>query len=167
MYSDYDNAYLSHCLNKLRNLEMTILRLNENNIDELLDFCEGKLPLTKEVALDICMGVCPVNPCTQVYGAFHTENGKNELVAIMTATYSIVFPHSDGTRMVHISGAYTKDNFRHQGYASTLLKAIEEDARDYFNADYICCDSTANNLYKANGFQEAPSNETRLWKQLS
>jgi predicted GNAT family acetyltransferase len=85
----------------------------------------------------------------------------------MTATYSIVFPHRDGTRMVHISWAYTKDNFRNQGYASTLLKVIERDARDYFHADYICCDSTANNLYKKNGFQEAPTDETRLWKQLS
>ena len=100
------------------------------------------------------------------FGAFCNENGKSELVSIMTATYSIVFPHRDGTRMVHVSGAYTKDNFRHQGYASTLLKAIERDARDYFHADYICCDSTANRLYKKNGFQEAPTDETRLWKQL-
>jgi len=146
---------------------MINLRLDENNIDELLDFCKGKLPLTKEVAHDICMGVHPFNPCTQVYGVFYNENRKSKLVAIMTATYSIVFPHRDGTRMAHVSGAYTRDNFRHQGYASTLLKAIEKDARDYFHADYICCDSTANKLYKANGFQEAPDDETRLWKQLS
>ena len=144
---------------------MIILRLDENNIEELLDFCKGKYLLTKEVARNICIGTHPVNPCTQVYGAFFNENGKNELVAIMTATYSIVFPHRDGTRIVQISGAYTKDIFRHQGYASALLRAIERDARDYFYADYICCDSTVNNLYKKNGFQEA--HETRLWKQLA
>ena len=146
---------------------MINLRLDESNMEELLGFCEGKFPLTKEVAHNICIGTHPVNPCTQVYGAFCNENGKSELVAIMTATYSIVFPHKDGTRMVHISGAYTKDNFRHQGYASTLLRAIERDARDCFHADYICCDSTVNSLYKKNGFQEAPTDETRLWKQLA
>lgn len=142
---------------------MINLRLDENNIDELLKFVDGKYPLTKELAHSICIGTNPVNPCTQVYGVYE----KNELVSIMTATYCIVFPHKDGTRIVHISGAYTKDNFRHRGYASTLLKAIEKDARDYFHADYICCDSTANELYKKNGFQEAPVNESRLWKQLS
>lgn len=145
---------------------MLNLRLDENNIDELLDFCKEKYPLTKEVAHNICIGTHPVNPCTQVYGAFCNENGKSELVAIMTATYSLVFPHEDGTRIVHVSGAYTKDNFRHQGYASDLLKTIERDARDYFHADYICCDSIANDLYKKNGFQE-PTEETRLWKPLA
>ena len=147
-------------------LKVINLRLNENNIDELLDFCKGKYPLTKKVAYNICLGTHPVNPCTQVYGAFCNENGKSKLVAIMTATYSIVFPHEDGTRIVHISGAYTKDNFRNRGYASDLLKAIERDARDYFHADYMCCDSIANDLYKKNGFKE-PDVETRLWKQLS
>ncbi len=146
---------------------MINLRLDENNIEELLDFCKGKCPLTKEVARNICIGTHPVNPRTQVYGAFCNGNGKSELVAIMTATYSIVFPHRDGARMVQVSGAYTKDNFRHQGYASTLLRAIERDARDCFHADYICCDSTANNLYKKNGFQETPTYETRLWKHLA
>lgn len=143
---------------------MIILRLDENNINELLDFCKGKYPLTKEVAKDICIGTNPVKPCTQVYGAFFNENEKNELVAIMTATYSIVFPHKDGTRIVHISGAYTKDNFRHKGYASALLETIERDAKTYFHADYICCDSVADNLYEKNGFIE--SSATRLWKQL-
>ena len=146
---------------------MINLRLDENNIDELLDFCKGKYPLTREVAHNICIGTHPVNPCTQVYGAFCNENEKSELVAILTATYCIVFPHKDGTRMVHISGAYTKENFRHQGYASALLRAVEKDARDYFHADYICGDSTANQVYFKNGFQKAPAEETRIWKQLA
>lgn len=146
---------------------MINLRLDENNVDELLDFVKDKYPLTKEVAYNICIGTQPVYPCTQVYGAFCNEDDKSELVAIMTATYCIVFPHKDGTRMVHLSGAYTKDNFRHQGYASALLKAIERDAREYFRADYICCDSKANQLFEKNGFQEAPSDETRVWKRLS
>jgi GNAT superfamily N-acetyltransferase len=143
---------------------MLYVRLDETNINELLDFCEGKYPLTREVACDICIGAHPVSPCTQVYGAFCNENGESELVAIMTATYCIVFPHRDGTRIVHVSGAYTKDNFRHRGYASALLETIERDARTYFHADYICCDSVADSLYEKHGLQKA--SETRLWKQL-
>ena len=146
---------------------MINLRLDENNIDELLELVKDKYPLTEELARSICIGAHPINPCTQVYGAFSNENGKSELVSIMSATYCIVFPHRDGTRIVHISGVYTKDNFRHPGHASTLLKAIEEDAKTYFQADYICCDSTVDELYKKNGFQEAPADESRLWKPLS
>ncbi len=145
---------------------MINLRLDKNNINELLNFTNGIYPLTNDIAEQICWGTHPIAPCTQVYGAFHNENGKSELASIMTATYCIVFPHKDGTRMVHISGAYTKDEFRHQGYASALLKAIERDAKDYFYADYICCDSTANELYKRHGFSIAPDKETRLWKQI-
>jgi len=145
---------------------MINFRLDENNIDELLEFVDGKYPLTEEIAHSICIGSHPVNPCTQVYGAFSNENGKSELISIMTATYCIVFPHEDGTRMVHISGAYTKDNFRHQGYASILLNAIEKDARKYFHADYMCCDSTVNELYERHGFEKAPVGEFRLWKRL-
>lgn len=137
-------------------------RLNKDNIELLLNFTDGIYPLTREIANNICIGTDPVSTCTQVYGIINKET--NELVSIMTATYMIVFPHEDGTRVVHISGAYTKDNYRHQGHASTLLKAIENDAKNYFRADYLCCDSKANKLYESNGF--SVSTETRLWKQL-
>lgn len=146
---------------------MINFRLCDYNIDALLEFVNGKFPLTEEVARSICVGIHPVVPCTQVYGAFFNENGKSELVSIMTATYCLVFPHKDGTRMVHISGAYTKDKFRHQGYASALLRAIEKDATDFFHADYLCCDSTVNELYEKHGFTTAPDGETRLWKRLT
>ena len=145
---------------------MKNLRLDENNINTLLDFTREIFPLTKEVANIICIGTDPIDPCTQVYGVFCDKNEENELVSIMTATYSLVFPHEDGTRVVHISGAYTKEKYRNRGYASILLKAIEKDAKDYFHADYLCCDSTANELYEKNGFITAPIGETRLWKQI-
>ncbi len=138
---------------------MINFRLDENSVDDLISMTG----INKELAKSICSGENPVSPCTQVYGCYE----HNELVAIMTATYSIVFPHEDGTRMVHISGARTKLEHRNKGFATTLLRAIERDAIEGFHADYLCCDSTANELYKKNGFQEAPSNESRLWKQLS
>ena len=146
---------------------MKNFRLDENNISELLAFVDGIYPLTEEIARKICVGTDPACPCTQVYGAFDNKGEHSVLASIMTATYSVVFPHKDGSRIVHLSGAYTKDDFRHQGYASILLNAIEKDARYYFYADYICCDSTANELYLKNGFKVAPAEETRLWKQLT
>ncbi len=142
---------------------MINFRLDENSISDLLNFVGDKYPITKDLATKICKGVHPTHACTQVYGCYHYEMG---LVAIMTATYSIVFPHNDGTRMVHISGAYTKENMRGRGYASMLLKAIERDAQDYFHADYLCCDSTVNDLYIQNGFIAAPFCETRMWKRI-
>ena len=30
---------------------------------------------------------------------------------------------------------------------TNLLKAIEKDAKNFFNADFMCCDSIENNLY--------------------
>jgi Acetyltransferase (GNAT) family. len=53
---------------------------------------------------------------------------------------------------------------RHKGLATTLLEAIESDARDYFHADYLCCDSIADKFYKKNGYRLAQ--ESRLWKKI-
>ncbi len=143
---------------------MINLRLDDNSVNDLMKLVKGKYPLTEETAKEICKGIHPTQTCTQVYGCYH--NGK-DLVAIMTATYSVVFPHKDGTRMVHISGAYTREDMRGRGYATTLLKAIERDAKECFHADYLCCDSTANELYTKNGFVATPNDETRLWKQIA
>lgn len=137
-----------------------IERLTESSIEVLFNLIQEKYPLTNEIAKEICTGNLPTKPCTQVYGCFR----DTKLVAIMTATYYIVFPHEDGTRIVYISGAYTKESERHKRYATMLLNAIEEDAVNYFNADYICCDSQADELYLHNDFKL--SNCTRLWKQL-
>ena len=84
----------------------------------------------------------------------------------MTATYAIVFTHSDGARVVQIGGAYTREDERHKNHASTLLSAIEKDAKRFFRADYLCYDSTADDLYTKAGFLMAPDGESRLWKPL-
>ena len=143
---------------------MINLRLDENSIDDLLNLVKDKYPLTEDIAKDICKGTNPVDACTQVYGCY---NVGVELVAIMTATYFTVFPHEDGTRVVHISGAYTREDMRGNDLASILIQAIEDDARKYFHADYLCCDSVADELYLSMGFEPAPSCENRLWKRLS
>lgn len=75
------------------------------------------------------------------------------------------FPHSDNPtgNIVHISGAYTKKEYRGKGYATLILKEIEKNALN-MHADYICCDSSADELYLKHGFTK--SSESRLWKQL-
>ena len=139
-------------------MEINAIRLNANNMSDLLTLTDGKYPPARE----ICSAVPPVAPCTRVYGCY----ADGELVAMMTATYSIVFPHKDGSRMVQISGAYTKEEYRHQGLATKLLSLIQYDAMKYFHADYLCCDSTANGLYEKFGFKSAPEDETRMWKKV-
>ena len=139
-------------------------RLSRDRVADLLHLAEvGRYPLNEKLAGELCSAEDPTGPCTLVYG-LDDEDGN--LVSIMTATYSITFPHEDGYRMVHISGAYTREDCRHQGLASRLLSSIERDARTYFKAHYLCCDSTARELYERSGFQEAPEDETRMWKPL-
>ena len=142
---------------------MINFRLDRSSVSDLLELVQGKYPLSEDLALQICDGSNPVTPRTQVYGVY--KEGL-ELVSIMTATYLIVFPNADGSRVVHISGAYTKESERHKKYAASLLAAIEKDAVEHFGADYLCGDSTADELYEKNGFEKTPEKETRLWKRL-
>ena len=143
---------------------MVNYRLNENCILDLLQISrQGGYPVTIGIAIEICKGTEPVEPCTQVYGIY---NRRRELVSVMTATYALVFPESTGTRIVQISGAYTKEEFRHRGFATSLINAIRSDAIEHFHADYLCCDSTADSLYRKTGFVPAPADETRMWLRI-
>ena len=141
-------------------------RLTGKDVDRLLEFSkEPGFPcrLAREVAELYCKGGMIKSPCVQTYGIFEGDR----LVSVMTATYAFVFPHEDspGGRICHISGTFTSDEFRHKGYATALLKSIERDARGW-NADYLCCDSSADGFDKNSGFIGAPENESRLWKPL-
>lgn len=146
---------------------MANMRLNRGSAADLAAFSETEgFPyiLNEDTARLYCRGTAPTGPGVQTYGIYD-ENGM--LAAVMTATFCLVFPHSDSPhgRIVHISGAFTRRNCRDQHHASTLLEAIEDDARRYFGADYLCCDSTADKLYVSHGFIRT-CGETRLWKPL-
>lgn len=144
---------------------MKNLRLEKENIKDLLQFGkdEGLFTMDEESALLYCSGKDPLDQGVQTYGIYENE----ELVAIMTATYQRIFPHEDNPhgRTVQLSGAFTTAKYRHRGYASKLLEAIEKDAKTYFRADYICCDSSASELYYKNGFI-LNTVEDRMWKPL-
>ena len=145
-------------------MNMRFERLNENRIGDLVALSkEDGFPyvLSEDTAKVYCRGKEPVNERVQTYGAF----ADGRLVGVMTATFCTVFPCEDSPRgrIVHISGAFTLPAFRHRRLATALLELIEADA-EVFGADYLCCDSTADGLYRSFGFQPAPEHETRMWK---
>lgn len=142
-------------------------RLDKESIYDLVRFSKTEgfpYELTEESASLYCTGKRPVIGSVQTYGIYDSDE---ELVSVMTASFLVVFPHTDSPsgRIVQISGAFTHPAFRGMHYATELLKAIENDAID-FGADYICCDSTADDLYIKFGFETASDDETRLWKRL-
>ena len=137
------------------------MRLDNNSIKDILILLHEYNPYISESILsEYCNNSNPINPSVHIYGYY----ADNILVSVMTATYMFVMPHKDSPsgRIVQISGAYTNPNYRHQHIASKLLKEIQEDALQHFHADYICCDSSVDNLYISNGFKK--SEESRLWK---
>lgn len=146
--------------------EIRFKKLNKKSADalsELSAYESFPCNLTKYDAKTFCNDRTCADEGTQVYGVFDC----NKLVSVMTATFFRVFPCRDSPtgRVVHISGAFTLPEYRSRKFASKLLEMIENDAMK-FEADYLCCDSTADNLYLNNGFEPAPKNETRMWKRI-
>ena len=91
---------------------------------------------------------------------------ENKLIGITTATFSYEFPHEDRPHgnIVQINGAYIIECYRGKGLGKKILSVIERDAKKYFSADYLCCDSSADYFYKGNGY--ILSSKSRLWKRL-
>ena len=144
-------------------------RLDNNCVNDLVELSKVEgfpLELKYETAIAYCSGNRPYSPKVQTYGVYNSEN---KLVSVMTATFCQFFPHEDGPsgKVVQVSGAFTMVEYRKKGYASELIRAIEQDAKTIFNADYMCCDSTFNKLYEDAGFVPAPSDESRMWKALN
>ena len=140
-------------------------KLFEDNIEDLVEIssCDDfPYRIDRQEAAIYCNDCIPTSPCIQTYGVFMDE----KLVSVMTATFLFVFPNPDNLtgRIVYISGAYTRPEYRHKGLAKILLQAIEKDAKEFFIADYICCDSYADELYLDSGFEF--NNKSRLWKVL-
>lgn len=132
------------------------------NVADLKNFClEFNLHLPNELALEYCRSKEKF-PSVITYGIY--ENDK--LISIMTVTFYYVFFHNDSKngRIGHISGAYTLPKYRHNGYATTLLKFIIDKANEY-NVDYLCCDSKADDLYYKQGFILS-DDSSRLWLPL-
>lgn len=127
---------------------------------------EHNIKLSKKQAKKFCKCVhnkdCHKS-ISQVYGIYD----GNTLIAVMTATFCYMFPteHSKNGKMCHVSGAFTLPKYRHQGYASKILKAIEKDARK-FGADYICCDSLADDFYIKAGWMFLEEEQSRMYKRL-
>lgn len=148
-------------------MKKTCQKLDDHHIHDLaqLSGAEGfPYPITEDIARIYCQSRDISAPGVQTYGVFEEDT----LVSVMTATYCVVFPCEDSPsgRIAHISGAYTLPAYRHRGYATELLTAIQADA-EAFGADYLCCDSTADGLYLSFGMYPTSDDETRMWKRIS
>ncbi|MBR3265060.1 MAG: GNAT family N-acetyltransferase [Erysipelotrichaceae bacterium] len=141
------------------------IRMKSENIDDLVEFSKQDgfpYAVDRNMLKEYCQGADPIKMCVQTYGVYDDDH----LISVMTATYQKVFFHPDSPsgNIVHISGAYTVPQRRSQGYGTLLLNLITKEAKEYFKADYICCDTTNVPYFSKNGF--VPSNEDRMWKQL-
>ena len=144
-----------------------IVCLNKNMVKDLVELSHRKdfpYELTEESAMIYCQGeaFAFAEQSVQTYGAYYGD----KLVGVMTATFCRVFPCNDSPhgKIVQISGAYTCVGYRHRGAASKLLHLIEEHALE-FGADYLCCDSIADEFYVVNGF--IYSEDGRMWKPFA
>lgn len=148
---------------KDQNSDKIIRRLSENDINDLVIIIKRKGNDILEDILKLwCSAKDPIEPVSLMYGLYR----NNQLVSIMGATYCYTFPTTKSTKgkLVHISGAFTLEEFRHLGYATMILQYIEKEAKEYFDVDYVCCDSLADGLYLNNGYDY--SKEGRLYKRL-
>lgn len=96
------------------------------------------------------------------------EYCNDRLVSVGALSVFYVFPCSDspGGLIGHISGVYTHPDYRRLGYSSVVMHEILEAGRDA-GCDYVCLDSTADELYRKLGFIDTPEGETRLWLPLN
>ena len=95
------------------------------------------------------------------------EYQGNELAAIGALSIFFVFPCPDSPcgLIGHISGVYTHPAYRHQGLSASIVDQLIA-AGCEAGCDYVCLDSTADELYRMAGFIHAPENETRMWLPL-
>ena len=138
------------------------IRLKAENIPDLKEFTRQEgfpFAVDEEMVKDYCRGDDPEEMCVQTYGVYDDE----KLIAVMTASFVKVFYHPDSPhgKTVHISGAFTIPERRSQGFGKMLLEKITEDAREYFGADYLCCDTISPQFFGKYGFRE--NSEDRMW----
>jgi GNAT superfamily N-acetyltransferase len=143
---------------------MSRLRLDEK---EKLDF----LALSREEGFpceltDEVMALLVKNATGDAFLLFG-EYSDGRLAAIGALSIFFVFPCPDSPcgLIGHISGVYTHPEYRHQGLSAAIVDQIIDAGREA-GCDYVCLDSTADELYRKAGFIHAPENETRMWLPL-
>ena len=143
---------------------MSRLRLDEK---EKLDF----LALSREEGFpceltDEVMALLAKNTAGDAFLLFG-EYRDERLAAIGALSIFFVFPCSDSPcgLIGHISGVYTHPAYRHQGLSASIVDQLIAAGREA-GCDYVCLDSTADELYRMAGFIHAPENETRMWLPL-
>ena len=144
---------------------INVIRLTEKNIPDLIKLSKQDdfpFKVDEQMLKDYCKGEDPVKMCVQTYGVYDEE----QLIAVMTASYLNVFYHPDSPhgKSVQISGAYVLPERRKQGFGTLLLKKITEEAKEFFKADYLCCDTITPAFFSKKGFKI--NSEDRMWIQI-
>ena len=143
---------------------MSRLRLDEKEMQDFLTLSrEDGFPceLTDEV-----MALLDKNIASNSFLLFGEYRG-DDLAAIGALSIFFVFPCPDSPcgLIGHISGVYTHPAYRHQGLSASIVDQLIA-AGCEAGCDYVCLDSTADELYRKAGFIHAPENETRMWLPL-
>lgn len=143
---------------------MSRLRLDEKEMQDFLTLSrEDGFPceLTDEV-----MALLDKNIASNSFLLFGEYRG-DDLATIGALSIFFVFPCPDSPcgLIGHISGVYTHPAYRHQGLSAAIVDQIIAAGREA-GCDYVCLDSTADELYRKAGFIHAPENETRMWLPL-
>ena len=143
---------------------MSRLRLDEKEMQDFLTLSrEDGFPceLTDEV-----MALLDKNIASNSFLLFGEYRG-DDLAAIGALSIFFVFPCPDSPcgLIGHISGVYTHPAYRHQGLSASIVDQLIA-AGCEAGCDYVCLDSTADELYRMAGFIHAPENETRMWLPL-
>ena len=124
-----------------------LVRLNTLCVYDLVEFSEqiGK-PLTEEQASVFCTQ----QTNTLTYGLYE----ESKLISIVIASLFLSYPveGKPSGRVFYISSAGTLPDYRNNGYASTILKVIEDDAK-VLRADYILMSSELEALARKNEYQ--------------
>ena len=153
---------------------LSIRMLDLTDVDQIKNLLREKRQTVSFEQIESCLdeedyALYEQIPSTHTFGAFV----KGELVAMAVVSYVRVFPCEDTPNgvFIHLSGCYTKPNYRHKGYMSAIIQEIGEFAKEV-NADYLSCDNLQSNDAKArdfflvNGFEDISDGESRMWKQL-
>lgn len=143
---------------------MSRLHLNEQEMQDLIKLSKEEgfpCELTEEVMTILAQNVA--DDSFQLYG----EYKDGQLASIGAISIFLVFPcHDSPSGLIgHISGAYTSPKFRHHGLSAAIVDQLIAAGREA-GCDYVCLDSTADELYRNAGFIHAPENETRMWHPL-
>lgn len=127
-----------------------ILPLNRFCVFDLIEISKA---MDNELSEEQATQFCSDTPGRLVYGLYD----ENTLISVAVVNLISVMPNRarwvPNGRIFYISTLFTLPDYRDQGCASALLKAIEADAT-MLSTDIIRADSECGKVFQKNGYVE-------------